>query len=291
MKFWIFACLGPPRFSFPPKSLFVITISLNRYPFAVKLLLGFAFGAGQLFVASAEPPAWSLAFATDSTPGIPESGPLHLVGGEEHRLRLELRGTPDVRISLQGRMFQILSSTAAPVAEVKWLDEVTMPPSGVLVFQPSVSLPEITATTRYLIRFQQSGFPAISILSHPRDFLLPLVNATKARPLILIAPPAGIPELLNQLGIVSEIRSDASTSLQKGSVILSWRTLPSTTAVPPESRLIVCDQDELHREIWQSCSSSSWKVQVSSQACSLGSLQSTAGLAKLLYYTRFIPNH
>ena len=245
----------------------------------------------QALVAAAQQPAFSLTLAPDAISTVSELGPLHLVGGEEHPLALVLRGMPDARVSLQGRMFQLLSATSVPVAEVKWLDQTVIPAGGTLAFQPTLALPETKATTRYLIRFKQPGFPAITVVSYPRDFLLPLVNAAKANPLILIAPPAGIPELLNQRGIATEVRPDANSPFSNGSIVISWRALPPSPAMPPESRWIVCDQDESNREIWQSCPSSSWKVQVSSAACSLVSLQSTAGLVKLLHFTRFVPNH
>jgi hypothetical protein len=245
----------------------------------------------QALVAAAQQPAVSLALAPDSRSSVSALGPLHLVGGDDHPVALVLRGTPDARVSLQGRMFQLLSATAVPVSEINWLDQAVIPADGTLAFQPTLSLPETKAITRYLIRFQQPGFSPITVVSYPRDFLQPLVIAAKANPLILIAPPAGIPELLKQRGIATEVRPDASASFQNGSIILSWRALPPSLAMPAESRWIVCDQDEPNREIWQSYPSSSWKVQVSAETCSLVSFQSTAGLAKLLHFTRFIPNH
>jgi hypothetical protein len=240
-----------------------------------------------IFPAAAIGPMLSLA-VPDAGKGEP-LGPIHVAGAGPHSLPLVIRGVPGTAFSLTGDLFRRLGSTAAPVASFDWYKEKVIPASGELLLHPELTFSESTASTGYIARFSQPGFPPLAIVAHPSDFLQPLQSLTQGHPLQLVGASPLLPAVLREAGIRVEAVDSTAVPTTEGSVIL-WFSSPGPRSGPPkQGRLVVADLSEPGREVWKRAANEGWTIHLHTTALTPERLATTAGLIHLIELTTSEP--
>ncbi|HEY1121598.1 MAG TPA: hypothetical protein VGE67_08350 [Haloferula sp.] len=219
------------------------------------------------------------------TPALEEAaplGPVHVAGPGPHAISIAVRGTPGTLLSLQGELFRQLGSTVAPVAVFDWKKEAAIPSSGELIVQPEFSFGKSSVPTSYIARFSERGFPPLSIIAHPLDFLAPLKTLTQRQPLQLVGAPQGLLRVLGDAGLRVEAIEPAGIPFPDGAIVLWFSSPVSASAPPKDGRLIITDLVDLGREVWKPSANGGWTIHLCPSDLTAAHLSTTSGLVHLL---------